>query len=260
MALTMVTALALVFATGLPLQEPSGLLQEGPDTIPAWVYADSNISAGSAHIAFPFVKRIVTVAFKRNATPLERQTAVAAVAGRVVARRGMVGGDGVYFVEIVDPGDGSKLLAALHSLKGIEQVYWAAPEYSIEPKHWNLPTNPPRPPRNSWVPDSALDRVPDWVMADSNIKSGSPLIGGEFVGRILVVRFQRGASVAQKTVAIEAVSGAVVGGRPMPGAEGTYLVRIEDPGDASQLLRVSSKLREMPQVSDAGIDIIMHLQ
>lgn len=109
------------------------------------------------------------------------------------------------------------------------------------------------------VPESAPDSVPAWVMADSNIVNGSPLLSGRFVGRIVVVVFQRGTPQADRAAAIQAVNGTVVGGRAMPGAEGSYLVRIEDPGDASALLQAASALRAMPQVSAASPDIIIDL-
>lgn len=108
---------------------------EAPDTIPSWVYADSNISQGSAYLSGPFVKRIVTVMFRRGTSQADRQAALDAVGGRVVGGRGMATGNGVYFVQVDDPGDGSRLVEVSRVLDGFPQVLGAAPEFFIGPNY-----------------------------------------------------------------------------------------------------------------------------
>ena len=105
------------------------------------------------------------------------------------------------------------------------------------------------------VPAVAPDSVPTWVRADSNLTGPSAYVPIRFRKNILVVHFWREATQAQRQVAIDLISGTVVGGAGGRTGNGFYLVRVADPGDGSVLVRASDRLKRLPYVSSAGPDI-----
>ena len=96
-----------------------------PDTIPAWVRADTNI--GPTDGSHPrFLKRIVEVRFRPTATLADRQLAVALVNGVVVGGSHASDGSlGVYYVKVADNGSGDGILAAAQTLTHLPQVQFA---------------------------------------------------------------------------------------------------------------------------------------
>lgn len=108
-----------------------------PDSVPAWFRDPANSIDCEGSIAGPCLRNVVTLAFKRTATPEEKQAALDAVGGVVVG-----GSSGsIYYVKV--PGDSTttaSLLAAMARLRTLPQVELADP-YSTIP----VTTNDPRP-------------------------------------------------------------------------------------------------------------------
>ena len=100
---------------------------EAPDTVPAWVRADSNMTGPSASIPVRFRKNLLIVQFEQEATQVERQAAIDLVAGTVVGG----GGGGIYLVGVTDPGDGSELVKAGKRLEALPQVLAASPDLEM---------------------------------------------------------------------------------------------------------------------------------
>lgn len=106
-----------------------------PDSIPAWLNADSSI-AGRIGTIGAFTKRIVLVAFKPTATASDRQAAIRAVGGTVVGGVPVDGGEGYYYVQIPDRGAGVQLRAAIRTLMALPQVDEVSLDYrDTEPAH-----------------------------------------------------------------------------------------------------------------------------
>jgi hypothetical protein len=68
---------------------------EAPDTVPAWVYADSNIVSGSPYVSAPFLRDIIVVTFRPSAPQAERQAAIDLVGGVVVGGTRAPGAEGL---------------------------------------------------------------------------------------------------------------------------------------------------------------------
>ena len=62
----------------------AGVVPAAPDSVPAWVRADSNFTGPSAHIPVRFRKNILVVHFRREATQPQRQEAIDRISGTVV--------------------------------------------------------------------------------------------------------------------------------------------------------------------------------
>ncbi|HSE66659.1 MAG TPA: hypothetical protein VLB12_06715 [Gemmatimonadales bacterium] len=106
-----------------------------PDSIPAWVFADSNMSPGSTSIAGTFVKNVLFVRFRASATVLERQAAIDSVRGEIVGGVADPSGNGYYIVRVQDPGDGSALLASAARLEVLPQIRIARIEVFLVPNY-----------------------------------------------------------------------------------------------------------------------------
>lgn len=107
---------------------------EAPDSVPAWVRADSNFAAPSAYIPVRFRRNILVVHFRRTATQAERQAALDLVSGTVVGGHSGRTGNGFYIVRVADPGDGSRLVEASDQLDALPQVTSAGPDIEVGPQ------------------------------------------------------------------------------------------------------------------------------
>lgn len=102
-----------------------------------------------------------------------------------------------------------------------------------------VPTSPPSgAPRELWNRENQ--------MQDSTFTSGS------FLRDIAAIRFKPGASQREREIAVNAVSGTVVGGIPWGQGDGYYLVRIPGDGTARPLFEAIARLRALPQVDSAA--------
>jgi len=113
---------------------------QAPDSIPAWVYSDTNIaSSGTTAIDAPFTKRIVIVEFKQGASAFQRDSAISVVGGTVVGGSTVPGQEGHYYVRLEDT-VGTALLAAASQLRAMPQVASAFANVAGAP-NWVLPTD-----------------------------------------------------------------------------------------------------------------------
>lgn len=121
-----VTDLQATPGTDFPAEQTVTLAP--PDTIPAWVRSDTNISSDR------FAKRIVLVEFRPTATLADRQLAIALVNGVVVGgRRWSDGVRGTYYVKVADDGTGDAILTAAKALTALPQVQFASFEVLLDP-------------------------------------------------------------------------------------------------------------------------------
>ncbi|MBA3759226.1 MAG: hypothetical protein H0X07_01700 [Gemmatimonadales bacterium] len=129
----------------------------------------------------------------------------------------VVGGSGndIYLVRVADPGGGSALVQASKRLQ------------------------------------EAPDRVPAWLSADSSFR------GLTVHPDAVSPEHRRGsvtsdATASQRQTAIDLIQGRVIGG---PRAAGIYLVRVEDPGDGSGIMKAVERLEALPSVAGATPDL-----
>lgn len=106
---------------------------QAPDSVPAWVRADSNLSGPSAHIPVKFRKNLLVVQFRREATQAQRQAAIDLISGTVVGGDNGGAGNGIYLVRVADPGDGSELVRAGQRLQALPQIFAASPDVAFGP-------------------------------------------------------------------------------------------------------------------------------
>jgi hypothetical protein len=106
-----------------------------PDTIPAWVFADSNVVSDSVQSAAAFYANVIEVKFVPGASQANRQTAIDAVGGEVVGGESLpAGGEGAYFVRIAAGRQIDPLREAARALRAMPQVDGAAPLYGTAEK------------------------------------------------------------------------------------------------------------------------------
>jgi len=73
-----------------------------------------------------------------------------------------------------------------------------------------------------------------------------------FATLIVGVQFTSDATASQRQSAIDLISGRFIGGHR---AAGIYLVRVEDPGDGSSIMRAVERLEALPFVAGATPDL-----
>jgi hypothetical protein len=99
-----------------------------PDSIPAWVYADSNWVDGGTVIAGNVAKNVVMVAFAPGASVSDRTNAISRVGGTVVGGLRMSEEfEGVYYVRLAAGSTPAEIIAARDTLSTLEQVGMAIP-------------------------------------------------------------------------------------------------------------------------------------
>jgi len=106
------------------------------------------------------------------------------------------------------------------------------------------PTVPPTPP--SGIP---LD-----LYHESNVIAGSRLATGPYPRNVVLVRFHRSATQAERQAAIDLVGGEVVGGSPIAGI---YIVKAPEDGTDAPLVSAIERLSTLPQVASAGPDFFL---
>ena len=114
---------------------------EAPDSVPAWVYADSNIVSGSPYVSAPFLRDIIVVTFRPSAPQAERQAAIDLVGGVVVGGARAPGAEGDYYVRVATADRGKTLLETAKRLSALSQVLTATLDTVVHPT-----TRPPAPP------------------------------------------------------------------------------------------------------------------
>ncbi len=119
---------------GLTLSSPPAWAQQrgvppsAPDTVPADLFADSNLISNTVHMSGTFVRNVVNVLFAQTATQTQRQTAVDQVRGQVIGGEPLSSGDGFYLVRIQDDGTDGPLWKAIATLEALPYVEMAGPE------------------------------------------------------------------------------------------------------------------------------------
>ena len=106
---------------------------------------------------------------------------------------------------------------------------------------------PPDPKDAGFV--AAPDSVPSWLLDDSSFAAPSRYIGPKFTKNVVWVQFGAEATPAERRLAVELVSGRVIGGYR---ATGMFLVRVPDPGDGSGIIRAQERLSALPIVAATG--------
>ena len=106
------------------------------------------------------------------------------------------------------------------------------------------------------VPAVAPDTVPPGWLDDVNLTSDSRALY-KFVKDVVTVLFRPGTSQGQRTDAIASVSGQVVGGMRIDGADGLYYVRLPaDPTNDSVFAAIESLIGH-PAVRAASLKFVL---
>jgi hypothetical protein len=122
-----------------------------PGGVPDWIEADSSVSSDGLN-----TKGIAVVIFMETATLSERRAAMDSVSGAVVGGDTLSSGDGYYYLQVPDSGDGAQLRSAIAKLGTLPQVENASLDYRIVDAAYLRPN------------DGAGWRVSDWrTSADS---------------------------------------------------------------------------------------------
>jgi len=127
-----------------------------PDGAPAWMGADSSISADGLR-----TKQIVVVFFNPLADQSQRQAAVDSVGGTLVGGLRLGGGDGYYYLQVADSGQGLQLDSAVQKLSSLVQVAMASLDYRILSPAYLRPSD-----GAGWKPE-------DWSIAPANAEGAN---------------------------------------------------------------------------------------
>ena len=114
----------------LPLDPAVAGFAAAPDSVPAWIRADSSVVPGSRHIPASFIRNVVAVRFDSWATPAQRRAAIEMVDGKLVGGHRRMG---VYLVQVKDPGDGSGIERAAERFRALPYVVTAIPDFVLAP-------------------------------------------------------------------------------------------------------------------------------
>jgi len=93
-----------------------------PRTVPAWIYADSNVAGPTSVIGGRFLKRVVVVEFRDAAPQEDKQFAIAVAGANVIGGDRAPDGSGAYYVTVPDDGSGAGLVAAVKLLQALSVV------------------------------------------------------------------------------------------------------------------------------------------
>lgn len=150
---------------------------QAPDTLPVWVYSDTNVVSNATAIPAPFLRDIVIVEFFPSATQADRDAAVALVGGTVVGGYRPSQGEGDYYIQINDNAAGQGLIDAVDQLQLLPQVLLATYEVAVD-FLWRKPSDGPG--WQSWnlFPDSASAADSTWALE----AMAAPLAWGCSVG------------------------------------------------------------------------------
>ena len=129
--------------------KPTGSIvpAEAPDTLPAWVYADSIIVSNSPYSPGPFLRDIIVVTFRPSAGQSERQAAIDLVGGVVVGGARSPGAEGDYYVRVATADRGKTLVETAKRLNALSQVLTATLATPISPPPTPRPAPPAAPTR-----------------------------------------------------------------------------------------------------------------
>jgi len=118
--------------------------EQAPDTVPQWVFADSNLVTNTEHSAGTFPRNVVSILFREGSTREQRQAAIDLIGGEVVGGVPVLGGRGFYLVRITHDGTDAPLFEAIRRLQELPQVEFAGPEYVLKsPGNYLTPAEGP---------------------------------------------------------------------------------------------------------------------
>lgn len=280
------TKIRLTFATPTTT---SGVPALPPDSLPAWVQADSSLDPVS-HAT----KNIVVVLFKPGTSQAQRQTAIDSIHGRVVGGLPEIaGGDGVYYVFVQDDGTGSVLNAAVQLLWTLPQVGLAYRDVRVTQPNYLRPNDGVGWHKADWAlsPDSASatarwgfeaisapyawgcatgDGTPTVAVLDHNFDAadtghiviGAPLLGKAGINPADTLR--HGTHVASVLAAGASNNGGMAGmiwypslriydvGKPLPSIHQVTAAIIRAGREGAQVVNLSYALNEQTVVQLGG--------
>jgi hypothetical protein len=114
---------------GFPAE--SSVPASAPDSVPASVYADSNMTRNAALSTYEFLDNSVVVLFQSSASQADRALAVAKAGATVVG--GLPWGtDGYYFLQVADDAAGDSVFGRVQTLDSLSQVGAAIPNMAFD--------------------------------------------------------------------------------------------------------------------------------
>lgn len=112
-----------------------------PDSVPAWVTADSNLLATPDFAGLHIPRNVVSISFVDGATSAQKQAAFDSVQGELVGGRPLVHGGGFYLVRIPGDSTGGALTRAIEVLSRLPQVFSATVATAPISTEWVRPTD-----------------------------------------------------------------------------------------------------------------------
>jgi hypothetical protein len=156
-----------------------------PDSVPPWVYADSNIVDDEVQANFRYAANAIWIEFRPNASIAQRETALDAVAGEVVGGRSSEFGEGLYLVRIEAGRRFAPLAAAVDSLNTMPQVAYAIYLTLIERRYRQPQDADAFAGRWGLDPDSALGG--NWALEDGAFPMAWGCSVGDSITAVAVV-------------------------------------------------------------------------
>jgi subtilisin family serine protease len=104
------------------------------------------------------------------------------------------------------------------------------------------------------IPAEVPDTIPDGLYGNfDQILWNSPYFGlsDKVLKNVVSIRFEKGTAQAVRQAAVDAVGGELIGGQPIPGIEGYYLIHVADDGTGKQMSEAIDRLNGLPGVAAA---------
>jgi hypothetical protein len=124
-------SMSILISTDFPAEQNVTLAP--PDTLPAWVRSDTNVSQRTDSVHVRFMKRMIKVSFVPTAALADRQLAIAYVNGVVVGGQQNPDGTGYYYVQLPFDATGANLFSISRKLRTLPQVESAHAEIVLDP-------------------------------------------------------------------------------------------------------------------------------
>jgi hypothetical protein len=124
-------SMSILISTDFPAEQNVTIAP--PDTLPAWVRSDTNVSERTDSVHVRFMKRMIKVSFVPAATLADRQLAIAYVNGVVIGGQLNPDGTGYYYVQLPFDATGANLFSSSRKLRTLPQVESAHAEIVLDP-------------------------------------------------------------------------------------------------------------------------------
>lgn len=191
-----------------------------PDSVPRGLFSDTSLVEDPDANGLRYIRGLIVIHFKRNATPNQRTEAVGLIGGQVVGGFRVAGSDGYYLVRVVRDTSRHSAKGALKKLRTLPQIEEASLEHVLPSMRatrsgGEVPALPP-----DSTPWSHFTNSSNWI-------TNPAYFSGTIIRDVLEVHFRMGVSQTVRQEAIAAVGGTVIGGAKLYNdGDGWYYVLV----------------------------------